>query len=273
MELNIEPQRLGESPIYIRELDTFLWVDILNGDIFSYNGNAKMEMHVNDMITSISPYKGTEVIASLRDGIAIIDWKNKITNTLLKLDFPENIRFNDGRCDARGRFFIGTMDMNEKEPLGALYKFSGRKLERVLDNVTISNGIAWSLDSRFMYYIDSPRKSVQVFDYDLSMGRITRHLYDIDLKNYSGVPDGMAIDINNNLWVAIHGSSLISVIDPAKNEILNEVKIAAKKVTSCTFGSVNMDKLFVTSAYDGTGGIPFIIDTGSRGVELNRYIP
>ncbi len=272
MEIDIENQKLGESPIYINELDVFLWIDIINGDIFSYNGTAKKEMHVNDMITSISPYKDTKVIASLKDRIAIIDYKNRIVNTLLKMDFPENIRFNDGKCDARGRFFIGTMDMNEREPIGSLYRFSGRSLERVLEDVTISNGIAWSMDSRFMYYIDSPRKNIQVFDYDISSGTIKKHLYDIDLKNYSGVPDGMAIDINNNLWVAIHGESIISVIDTKRNEIINEIKINARKVTSCAFGSKTMDKLFVTSAYDGTGGKPFLIDANVKGLPLNKYV-
>jgi sugar lactone lactonase YvrE len=118
-------------------------------------------------------------------------------------DKPEN-RFNDGKVDPKGRFWAGTLEILEQNgPLGALYRMGkDLKLEKMVDKVEVSNGLAWSLDHKTMYFIDSPRQRVDAFDYDVETGNLSNRRIAFETGKDLGYPDGMTIDKNGNLWVA-----------------------------------------------------------------------
>ncbi|XP_015110080.1 regucalcin isoform X2 [Diachasma alloeum] len=179
----------------------------------------------------------------------------KVLSTV-DVDRPHN-RFNDGKVDPAGRFWAGTM--SEKDGLitdnqGALYRFEKNGTPvKVLDNVTISNGLCWSNDNQTFYYIDSPTFEVVAYDYDIDTGDISNKRVVFNLKEYNipGIPDGMTIDNDGHLWVAVCDGSRILEIDPESKKLLRTVTMPASRITSVVFGGPNYDILYVTSARHG----------------------
>ncbi|XP_071444120.1 regucalcin-like, partial [Hetaerina americana] len=200
--------------------------------------------------------------------LSIMEWdsnanlKPEILNTLATVEEekPDN-NFNDGKVDDYGRIWIGTMGpiLNEGViPPGraSLYSFGGKHkqdLRRHISGVSVSNGIAWSSNNRSMYYIDSPTCTIEVFDFDLENGNISnrRDLYNLNKDNLKGVPDGMTIDTNGNLWVATYGGGKVLHIDPnapGGGSLLSTVTIPSSQVTSVAFGGPDFTDLYVTSS-------------------------
>jgi sugar lactone lactonase YvrE len=167
-------------------------------------------------------------------------------------DRPGN-RFNDGKCDARGRFWAGTMDAaQEVADAGSLYCLdTDGRVERHLGSVGISNGLAWSADGRRMYYIDSPTRRVDVFDYDLDAARFANRRTAFEIPEGLGFPDGMSIDVEGKLWVAIWGGSMVARFDPDTGAMLAQVPVPAAHVTSCAFAGPALDELYITTARQG----------------------
>jgi sugar lactone lactonase YvrE len=173
------------------------------------------------------------------------------------------------------------MDMKEKEATGALYRLEGSTVERMLPNVTISNGIGWSPDDATMYYIDTPTRKVSAFDYDIDRGLMGRRRTAFDFSSQEGVPDGMAVDEEGMLWVAHWGGSKVSRCNPRTGEVVDQVFVPALNVSSCCFGGTRMDELYVTTAREGldsavltrypsSGGL-FRARPGVRGLPTNCF--
>ncbi|KAJ8918478.1 hypothetical protein NQ315_008175 [Exocentrus adspersus] len=158
-------------------------------------------------------------------------------------DDPSTIdnRFNDGKCDPSGRLWAGTMggepvNGQVKREKGSLFSFQNNRTKTHLSKVGISNGLAWSTELNKFYYIDSHRGTVDEYDFDIQKGSIC-------------VPDGMAIDTDGNLWVAVFNGNRVIKIDPRKPETLLEtIPIPAQQVTSVAFGGLNLDEIYVTTA-------------------------
>ena len=190
-------------------------------------------------------------------------------------DRPGN-RFNDAKCDPQGRLWAGTMATSEVPGQGALYRVDGSGATRVLDGVSISNGLAWSPDGATMYYIDSPTRRVEAFD--VQGGEITRRRPVVTLDD--GFPDGMCSDVDGNLWIALWGGGCVACHDPRTGRRLARIDIPAEAVTSCCFGEGGT--LFITTASRDldaekrrrqplAGGI-FRAETGTRGVAVSPYL-
>jgi sugar lactone lactonase YvrE len=196
-------------------------------------------------------------------------------------DEPANNRFNDGKCDPLGRFLAGTMDMNEKDPSGSLYSFDGKSVVKLFDNVTISNGLAWSPDYKTIYYIDTPSREVKAFDYDLETGGIANMRVVVNIPETFGWPDGMTSDTQGNLWVAMWGGAQVTKWNPNTGELLEQIPVPAKNVSSCVFGGKNRNELYLTSArigvdeetlkqYPLTGGV-FRVETEVEGMPTFEF--
>lgn len=248
---------LGEGPIWDHNIKILYWVDILGGRIHIYrpSSNEFSSIDVGEIVSCVAPAGPRDLIATLKNKIVLIR-DGKIHSTLAEIREPEKNRFNDCKCDSRGRLWAGTMDMEEKSPSGSLYVFeSGKGIRRVLGGVTISNGISWSLDNRLMYYIDSPRKRVEVYEYDIEEGNLLGLIDTIDLSRYNGIPDGMTIDSKGNLWIAIWGAGRVVNIDPKTKEVLNEISVPAPFTSSCTFGGEDLRTLYITTASNKVKGL------------------
>lgn len=242
--------KLGESPIWKDGL--LYYVDILGGKIYSYGDSINI-IHSDSIIPFIVPCEDGLIFAT-KDNIKHLTLENGKVETLFNMKFNENVRFNDGKCDMNGALFAGTMDMNERDPIGSLYKFDNKD-SKVLDNITISNGTIWNYDKGIMYYIDSPTRKIRVFNYDVRNSNILDEMESIDVSSFVGVPDGMTIDSSGNLYVAFHGGSSVIAFDNT-GKVVKKIYVSAKNVDSCVFGGDNLKTLYITTAMDekGVGG-------------------
>ena len=270
---------LGEGPVWDARTQTLYWIDILNKHVYA---DADIFIELDETIGCIAPRKEGGLILTQRCSFWTCEPDSVRTTSLYSLaDEPSNTRFNDGKCDPRGRFLAGTMDMGEKDPNGSLYSFDGKSVTRLLSGVTISNGLTWSPDQKTFYYIDTPTREIKAFDYDLETGAIADPHVAVHVPESFGWPDGMTSDMQGNLWIAMWGGAQVTKWDPATGQLLDRVPVPAKNVSSCVFGGKNMNELYVTSARKGldeetlkqyplTGGV-FRIETKVEGLPVFTY--
>ncbi len=276
---------LGEGPIWDARTQTLYWLDILNKRIYS-GGDVLVEL--DEFIGCIAPRQNGGLVLTKRFSFWTLDQTpgepaSVRTNLLLPLtDEPTNNRFNDGKCDPRGRFIAGTMDMNETDPTGSLYSCDGKSVTKILGDVTISNGMAWSLDHKTFYYIDTPTRIVRAFDYDLETGAIANPRKAVYVPESLGWPDGMTSDTQGNLWIAMWGGAKMTRWNPNTGELLEQIPVPAKNVSSCVFGGKNLNELYMTSArigldeaalqqYPLTGGV-FRLETKVEGTPTFEFV-
>ena len=275
---------LGEGPIWDARTQTLYWLDILNKRIYS-DGDILVEL--DEFVGCIAPRQNGGLILTKRFSFWMLDQTQdepaSVRTTLLAplVDEPSNNRFNDGKCDPRGRFLAGTMDMGEKDPNGSLYSLDGKTVTKILGDVTISNGMAWSPDHKTFYYIDTPTRTVRAFDYDLETGAIANPRQVIYVPETLGWPDGMTSDTQGNLWIAMWGGAKMTKWNPNTGELLEQIPVPAKNVSSCVFGGKNMNELDMTSAriglddaalmkYPLTGGV-FRLETKVEGMPTFEF--
>ena len=194
------------------------------------------------------------ILAAVYTGIYRININTGEEEFIAQLISSDRLRYNDGKLDAKGRFIVGTTGYKcYAEKQNFLYSWDGSSGKVLLENVSISNGIAFSLDNKYMYYVDTPTQKVSRFFYDLERGDIK---FDADIINITdgSVPDGICTDIDDMLWVAQWGGSKVSKWNPYTGEKLMEIELPCKNVTSCCIGGEDNRCLFVTTAQhdDGT---------------------
>lgn len=160
-------------------------------------------------------------------------------------------RFNDGKCDLRGRFVAGTLNRN-RQPEAALYVLDhDRRVRELLRPLTCSNGLAWSADGTEFYHIDTPTKVVRAFAYDLDRATLGEARTVIRIPDGHGLPDGMTIDRDGNLWLALWDGWAVECWDPRSGRRLARIEVPAARVTSCVFGGEDYRTLFITTARQG----------------------
>ncbi|HEU0297060.1 MAG TPA: SMP-30/gluconolactonase/LRE family protein [Anaerolineales bacterium] len=294
---------LGEGPIWDARSQTLYWVDIFAKRIYA-GPDLFAELEEYEFLGCIAPReKGGLILALSGDASHAVDARFSFASlepspalapgasvghaqgkpgsanlTLLSslTDESAGNRFNDGKCDPRGRFLAGTMDKGETEPTGSLYSFDGRSVTKILSGVTVSNGMTWSPDSKTFYYIDTPTREVRAFDYDLESGAIANPRVAVYISEALGWPDGMTSDMQGHLWIAMWGGAKVTQWNPNTGELLEQIAVPAMNVSSCVFGGRNMNELYLTSARKGldeavlkqyplTGGV-FRLETKVEGM-------
>ncbi|HET7143061.1 MAG TPA: SMP-30/gluconolactonase/LRE family protein, partial [Anaerolineales bacterium] len=240
---------LGEGPAWDSKTQTLYWVDILGKRVYA---GSRVLAELDEFVGCLAPCKNGHLILGTRFSFADLDPASGQITVLASLDSePPSNRFNDGKCDPAGRFLAGTMDLNEKDPTGSLYSYDGKKTTRLFDNVTISNGLAWSPDFKTFYYIDTPTREVKAFDYDIPSGKIADPRIVIQLGQTLGWPDGMTSDTDGNLWIAMWGGAQVTQWSPKSGALLEQIPIPALQTSACVFGGRHMNELYVTSARKG----------------------
>ncbi len=194
-------------------------------------------------------------------------------------DLPGSF-FNDGKCDPAGRFWAGT-HFSGSEQLGSLYRLDpDLSVHRMVEGVKGSNGIAWSLDGTQMYYIDTALRLVYAFDYGVETGEIENRRIAFDVPKEMGYPDGMTIDSEGMLWVALFNAFKVTRWDPVAGRLLQTLDVPAFP-TSCAFGGPDLDQLYITTLrrwqdaeklerYPLTGGL-FRADVGVTGIPAFEF--
>jgi sugar lactone lactonase YvrE len=273
---------LGEGPAWDDRDGVLYWVNIPAGEIhrFSPIDRSDRAFSVGEQIGCVAPAQAGLIVAA-QNGVAKFDPADPALRHWINPEphLPGN-RFNDGKCDPRGRLIAGTMDDSESAASGSVYAFEADGEWKILRSDTrISNGIAWSPDHKTMYYIDTPTRCVTAFDYDLENGLIANERVVVTFPEALGWPDGMTSDRKGRLWVGMWGGSAITVWENGK--MIERIAIPAINVTSCAFGGKNMNELYITSARKGlseaelkemplTGGL-FRVITDIEGMPTFRF--
>ena len=253
-ELEYEAKaKLGEGPCWDARKQLLHWVDIERFELHTYNPATKTDriINVGQHIGAAVVRKSGGFVVALRDGIYHL---NEETEALEKIvdpepDCPEN-RFNDGKCDPAGRLWAGTMHLPEtKDNCGHLYCIDADlSVRRRVDDVSISNGLAWSPDEKTMYFIDSPTRQCVAFDYDKATGGISNRRVAVTIPEGEGWPDGMNIDAEGMLWIALWEGWAVRRYNPENGNLLDEIKLPVARPTSCVFGGEDLRTLYITSA-------------------------
>lgn len=271
---------LGEGPSWLPERRVLLWVDIESALVCLFDpatgGNRvwKLPSHVGVAVPTV---RGDLLVATQR-GFVRLELETGSVTPLLdpEADVPGN-RFNDGKCDPQGRFWAGSIAYDRTPGAASLYRLDpSLDVRKMVSQVSTSNGLAWSLDGKVLYYIDTPTRRVDAFDFDGGSGDIANRRTIIKVPEDLGKPDGMTIDQEGMLWVALWGGWCVTRWNPATGELLGKVHVAAERTSSCCFGGDSHDMLYITSARTGldsealsrqplAGGV-FAVHTGHRGL-------
>ncbi|XP_026736696.1 uncharacterized protein LOC113500183 [Trichoplusia ni] len=261
----LDPVTLGEGPHWHSEEQVLYFVSIGDATVHKYNPTtgkhvrAKLE-HKPHFILPVEGKKNHFLITQGRK-VVEIEWFGdenppKVLRTITEVDhdFPSNT-INDGKADPWGRLFTGTIgkfvgpNLNMTKE-GSLYRIDpDSTTTKFATDIICSNGLCWDLKEKAFYYVDSLTYAIQRFDYDVETGDISnpRYIFNVKEHELEGFPDGMTIDTDGNLWVAVFGGSCVLKIDPRTNTILETIPVPAKQVTSVTFGGPNLDMLYVTT--------------------------
>jgi sugar lactone lactonase YvrE len=242
--------RVGEGPVWDERTNTLIWVDIMGNAVHVYDpaSGADRAIDVGQPVGAAALRERGGLILALRDGFATLDATFEQLDWVARVedDIPTN-RMNDGKCDAGGRFWAGTMAFDVTPHAAALYRLDpDYRVTRALTDVTLSNGLDWSADNTRMYYIDSMTQGVDTFEFDLERGVLGERRREISVAPEVGLPDGMTVDAEGGVWVALHGGGVVHRYMP-DGRLDRVVHVPARQVTCCAFGGADRGDLYITS--------------------------
>jgi sugar lactone lactonase YvrE len=241
---------LGEGPLWDAASQRLLFVDIMRGHVHEFDpvSGADRVFEVGEPVGALTPTRRGDLVLAAKTGFLRLDrGTSAITRVAtVEADIPDN-RMNDGYCDARGRFWAGTMNMRGRMH-GSLYRLDpDGRVSRMLAPVSVSNGIDWSLDGRLMYYVDTHTGRIDVFDFDEPTGSIANRRPLVNVPHTAGHPDGLIVDAEGCLWLALWAGSAIHRYTP-DGQLERMVKTPVTHPTKCAFGGPDLTDLYFTSA-------------------------
>ena len=274
---------LGEGPIWDEQEEAAYWVDIKAPAVHRYTPASGLTATwaMPEPIGCIARRSGGGFVAGFKSGFAFLDLAS---GHIEKIGDPEpeqpNNRLNDGKCDLKGRFWVGTMDDEESRPTGWLYRLDPDRTWHHMDgSYVVTNGPAFSPDGRTIYHTDSFRRIIYAFDLAPD-GTLANKRVFVRLPHADGYPDGMTTDSQGFLWVAHWGGWRVTRFTP-KGSVDRIIELPVSQVTSCVFGGRDLDVLYITSAWIGldkkarleqplAGGL-FEVSAGVRGLPTPRF--
>jgi len=270
---------LGEGPIWSANANSVTWTDITQNTFHTadIDTGKTMSFGVPSMVGAIAHSKDGGYIAATQKGFARIGVDGKYSP--LHSFLPDDMRMNDGKVDPSGRFWAGSMALSFEKGRGSLYVLEKDNSYRsILDDITLSNGMGWSPDAQYFYYIDSVPGVLKRFDYDLYTGHISNPKDLITFDSSSGIPDGMSMSSDGKIVIALWDGRRIEIYEPS-GEKVSEITLGVSRPTSCTFAGPNRDILIVSTASQGidradeplAGKILAVTGTGLSGLPTQQY--
>ena len=252
--LSEEKYRLAESPFYDSRFDRLSWVDILDGKLYQWMGDDRQCFDFGEPIGAAIPLQKSDgLFVAGKSGLWKFENGQKELLFNLQNEYESYQRSNDAKADPEGRVFFGsTTGDDDHEAGGNLYRFDGDKIVCVQKDTKIANGMAWSSNHKKFFFSDSLEHAVFTYDYNIESGAISNRKVLFHVSD--GVPDGMCIDSQDRLWVAIWDGKRIECRNSLTGELEAVVNVPATRVSSCCFYGKNLDKLFITTAGDGLCG-------------------
>ena len=248
--------QLGEGPIWDWRCDRLYWLDI-EGMVLHRYEPAKGAHYAHDLgfmpgSLHLCSDEGVVLLTNASGLICVDVQSGEINNRGKPFGLPNGVRFNDGRTDPRGRIWAGTLAFDFKDGAGVLMRVDGLdRAETVLTQLTIANGLAWTEDGGTLYHIDSPRRSVHAYPFDVELGRVDAGREVLSFTDAGAVPDGMCIDAEGMLWIAFYNGGCVRRYDPITKQLLADISLPARQITSCCLGGKDMNELYITSARHG----------------------
>ncbi|OWA33715.1 SMP-30/gluconolaconase/LRE domain protein [Saccharibacillus sp. O16] len=282
----VSPYRavLGEGPCWLEDQQQLMWLDIESKQLRFYDpSNGQEEVHeLPSRIGTAAGHSSQQVVVALEDGFAFYDRSTREHTPIHDPEGREDNRFNDGKCDAAGRFWAGTMSLVGKDKQGAFYRMDNDlSVQHIFGEVSTSNGLGWSPDGTVMYYIDTGTKQVRAFEFDVEKGELGAERVVVSFEDENGWPDGMTVDADGDLWIAHYGGGRVSKWDPVAGMKLGEILLPADNVTSCAFGGADYGDLYITTAQDGLtdeqkaeqplAGALFVCRPGPKGQPMHMF--
>ena len=245
---------LLEGPVFDKATHLLYFVSILNYRVYRFSPLTGEMRHIQLISPTSCVYISAEfgIVTASTQGFYNLNFESLTAEKIFEIEIPSNTRFNDGTLDAKGRFLIGTMGYPEIiDNLGSVLSYSNGDVKVLISNTTISNGIVFSKDSKNMFFIDTPARTIAKYTYDLESGSC-EYIKDIVHFRGAGVPDGMDIDEYGNLWVAEWGGYCVSIWNYRTGNCMGKIEIPLQNVTSVCFD--NYKNLYVTTARSNANG-------------------
>ena len=277
--------QLGEGSIWHPDDGALYWVDIDERKIFRfYPSTEKLEsFDVSTRVTALAMRASGGFITATDQGLAYWDAQ---TRELSFISDPEadkpSVRFNDGAVDRQGRFWAGSMnEVDFATPDGSLYRLDPDGSIHTMEvETTVSNGIGWSPDNATMYFTDSMRQVILVYDYDSATGAISNRRPFAQVSEEGVLPDGLTVDSEGFVWSAQWGGGNVTRYDP-NGAVDRVIRLPAQQITCPAFGGENLDELYITSAWTGLSqeerekqplaGALFRIKVGVKGLAEPKF--
>jgi sugar lactone lactonase YvrE len=243
----------AEGPVWSPSWGGLRWVDMFAGDVLSTSldgsEGAIARRHVGAIAAALRPRRGGGAVIAVERGF-VLEGADGELNPLPDLWTDAGLRMNEGACDPDGRFYCGSMAYDKGPGRGTVYRLDTDHATSVIfGGSTISNGLAWSPDGSLAYYIDSAARRVDVFDYTADDGLTGRRTL-VEITEGAGDPDGMTVDAQGHLWVALYAGSAVRRYRP--DGILDGViELPVTNVTACTFAGPDLDQLVITTSREG----------------------
>jgi sugar lactone lactonase YvrE len=272
---------LGEGPAWDARRERLWWVDIERGLVLESDPSdgATRAVRLDDRVGAAVPAGDGTLIVALRD--RVVRWDGERVQMLAEIEAgDERTRLNDGKADPSGRLWIGTMAFAERGRLASLYALErDGTLRRAVTGVDVSNGLGWSPDRATMYYVDSPTRRIDAFTVELDSGALRDRRTVVEIPAGEGLPDGMTVDADGDLWVALWGGDVRRY--SAGGRLLQRLELPVSQPTSVCFGGAALDQLFITSASAGLdaearareplAGALLVCSPGARGQPTDLY--
>ena len=242
---------LGEGPRWDAASATLLWVDIPAKLVHRYDpaSGADRTESAPDVVSLALPRRSGGTVVGLPDGLHLLDGERSPRLAAIESERADT-RSNDGACDPAGRLWFGTMALDERSPVAGLYRVGpDLGVATILTQTTISNGLGWSPQGDRFYFIDTPTQRIDVFDYDEATGAVENRRPLAQVPG-PGAPDGLNVDAEGGLWVALHGGSGLRRYSP-DGELAAIVDLPITRITSCCFGGEGLRDLYVTTRRGG----------------------
>jgi sugar lactone lactonase YvrE len=270
---------LGEGPVWDAELGRLLFVDIFRERVHLLDpATGSFDTYeVGQAVGALAPRRAGGLVLAVRAGFATLDLASGEVRTVATISAPPTTRMNDGECDPQGRFWAGTLRDDGTHGTSTLYRLDpGGEVTSMLEGVSVSNGLAWSADGATVYYVDSPTQRIDAFAFDGATGTLAERRSVAEIPAEIGMPDGMTIDADGDLWVAVWGGSQVRRYRP-DGRLEGIIAVPASQVTSCAFGGPELADLYITTASRGLerpeplAGALFRCRAGAHGVPVSRF--
>jgi sugar lactone lactonase YvrE len=244
--------QLAEHPLWDERGDVVLWVDINAGRVHRLDMDGRHDAaEVGAPLGAAALRAGGGLLVARGDGVAFLGPDGTPDRDEIPFRHPANVRFNDGACDPFGRFLIGTCSTDGSEGRGALYSVApDGAVSELLSGVTESNGLAWSLDGRTLFYVDSGEPCLRAYPYDPESGRLGDRRDIVRFGAHDGTPDGLVADGDGAVWVALWGGACVRRYSPA-GELLARLETPVSQPSCPAFGGPELDRLYVATAWEG----------------------